>query len=93
MIQKKTHRTKKDFRQFLTFLKLKIKFIPEKQIIPFLEQAKEISPDPKDIVYIALALMLNAHIRSNDKRLRKFQNQINILTTAKIKDQLDFQGK
>ena len=84
LILKKTHRSHKEFNQFLTFLKRKIKIVPQKKINPFLEKAKKISPDPKDIVYIALALAIDAKIWSNDKRLKEKQKHIPVLTTTEI---------
>ncbi len=82
LILEKTHRSKKEFDQFLSLLKRKIKFIPLKKIAPLMEKAENISPDPKDAVYIALALALDAKIWSNDKRLKKHQKTIVVLTTA-----------
>ncbi|NVM31437.1 MAG: PIN domain-containing protein [Candidatus Helarchaeota archaeon] len=84
LILKKTHRSQKEFNQFLTLLKRKIKIIPRKKITPFLEKAKKISPDPKDIVYLALALAIDAKIWSNDKRLKEKQQKIAVLTTIEI---------
>ncbi len=89
LILNKIHRSKKDFEQFLAFLKRKIKFIPSEQISPFLESAKKISPDPKDTIYLALALALKANIWSNDKQLKEGQNQISVLTTTEIKKIID----
>lgn len=84
LILKKTHRSQKEFNIFLTLLKRKIKIIPRKKITPFLEKAKKISPDPKDIVYLALALAIDAKIWSNDKRLKEKQQKIAVLTTIEI---------
>lgn len=87
LILEKTHRSKKEFEQFLNFLKRKIKLIPLKKFTPFMEKAEEISPDPKDAVYIALALALDAKIWSNDKHLKELQKQIDVLTTTEIVEQ------
>ncbi len=62
LILTKTHRSPEDFNQFLSLLKRKIKMIPDTLITPFLMKAKSFSPDPKDFVYIALALALDAPI-------------------------------
>ena len=62
LILTKTHRSREEFNQFLTLLKRKIKLIPNKVINPFLAKTERISPDPKDIVYIALALALDTII-------------------------------
>lgn len=84
LILTKTHRSESDFRQFLTLLKRKIKLVPDTTIKPFLKKAKGISPDPKDIVYLALALAIDAKIWSNDKRLKENQSQIAVLSTAEL---------
>ncbi|MBD3255705.1 MAG: hypothetical protein GF383_11480 [Candidatus Lokiarchaeota archaeon] len=42
------------------------------------------SPDPKDIVYIALALTLKCYLWSNDKELKEIQENICILSTTEI---------
>ena len=44
--------------------------VPLDEFVSFVEKAEEISPDPKDMSYIALALKLNANIWSNDKDLK-----------------------
>ncbi len=49
-----------------------------------------ISPDPKDSIYIALALAIRADIWSNDKRLKEKQNQITIFTTIEIMELTKF---
>ena len=84
----KTHRSREDIKQFSKFLRRRIKIISHKNIYPFLKQAKKISPDPKDVTYIALALAIDAIIWSNDKRLKKAQTQVPVLTTAEILDLL-----
>jgi len=83
-IIEKTYRGKDDFKKFLEFLKEYITFIPQKAIAPFLETAGNFSPDPKDTVYIALALVIKSAIWSNDKKLKREQNQIEILTTKEL---------
>lgn len=89
VLLKKTNRSSKDFKEFFSFLKRKIKTIPQEQIIPFLKKAENLSPDPKDTVYLALALALKANIWSNDKHLKERQTQVPILTTAEIKKKLE----
>ncbi len=84
IILKKTHRTSDDFKKFLELFKRRIKIIPQEDIMLFIEQGTEISPDPKDVVYLALALTINAKVWSNDKKLKEQQNQIEILTTEEI---------
>lgn len=84
LILKKTHRSSEEFHQYLTFIKRRIKFVPIKNIIAHLEKATLISPDPKDTVYLALAIALDAIIWSNDKRLKEKQNKIPVFNTSEI---------
>jgi len=84
VILKKTKRSSEDFQQFLDILKSRIKVVPYERIYPFLKEANKISPDPKDTVYLALALLLNCHIWSNDKELSEKQKRIRIITTAEL---------
>ncbi|MFQ6136240.1 MAG: PIN domain-containing protein [Candidatus Hydrothermarchaeales archaeon] len=60
-----------------------IKIIPKKEIEPYILKAKEISPDPKDFVYLALALRKRCGIWSNDKRL-KVQGEVKVYSTKEI---------
>lgn len=53
----------------------------------FFEKAKEISPDPEDIQYFALALKLDAAIWSNEKRLKK-QSAIKVFSTEDLVNML-----
>ncbi|NVM02621.1 MAG: hypothetical protein HWN67_09815 [Candidatus Helarchaeota archaeon] len=84
IILNKTHRSKKEFEKFLDLLKRRITFIPRKRILNFLEQGRQISPDPKDAIYFSLAIAMNAKVWSNDKRLKANQKQIKVLTTSEI---------
>jgi len=83
-ILEKTHRSKENFGNFVRILKEYITFIPQKNITPFLEKANAFSPDPKDSVYLALALALKSAVWSNDKKLKKEQNHIKVLSTEDL---------
>jgi predicted nucleic acid-binding protein len=50
------------------------------------QRAKELSPDPKDALYFAIALKLKIGIWTNDKRLRD-QTEISILGTSELVEQ------
>ena len=83
-ILEKTHRSKENFVNFVRILKEYITFIPQKNITPFLEKANAFSPDPKDSVYLALALALKSAVWSNDKKLKNEQNHIKVLSTEDL---------
>jgi len=83
-ILEKTHRSKENFGIFVRILKEYITFIPQKNITPFLEKANAFSPDPKDSVYLALALALKSAVWSNDKKLKEEQVQVKVLSTEDL---------
>ena len=62
-----------------------IEVIQQEEINPYLEKATLISPDINDINYFALALKLNCHIWSNDKKLKE-QKEIKIFSTQELID-------
>lgn len=84
LILKKTHRSNKEFNQFLDILKEQITIVPKKEITPFIDKAEKISPDPKDSIYLALALALNSNVWSNDKKLKEGQKKVTILSTEEL---------
>ncbi len=67
----KTKRTAEDFFQVLNILKRRITLIPLEELVMYIEEAEEITPDPNDMVYFALALRLRGAIWSNDKKLKQ----------------------
>jgi predicted nucleic acid-binding protein len=84
LILKKTHRSREEFNLFLELLKEQIIIVPKKEIIPFMNKAEKISPDPRDTVYLALAFALKSSIWSNDKRLKQGQNKITVFSTEEL---------
>ncbi len=84
LILRKAQRTKEEFYQFLEILKEQITIVPKKEIIPYMEKAERISPDPKDTVYLALAFALKSDIWSNDKKLKEKQTEINVYSTKEL---------
>ena len=84
LILKKTHRSKKEFKQFLKLLKEQITVVPKKEITPFIDIAESISPDPKDTIYLALAFALKSNIWSNDKILKQDQEKITVYSTEEL---------
>ena len=77
----KTDRSKEAFAQYLDLLKEEIEIIPHNIIIPYIEKAEKISPDPKDSVYLACALATDSKIWSNDKKLKEGQKEIEVIIT------------
>jgi predicted nucleic acid-binding protein len=89
----KTNRSKDDFAQYLDILKEEIEIIPHNIIIPYIEKAEKISPDPKDSVYLACALAIDSKIWSNDKRLKEGQKDIEVLTTDELISRIGYVKK
>ena len=81
---KKLNDLRKNITKFLNILKEQIEIISQKLILPFLKKAELISPDPKDLVYIACALATNSKIWSNDKKLKEDQEEIEVITTEEL---------
>ena len=84
LIKEKTSRSDEEFETAVSIFQRRIKLIPHDEIKPFLSRAKKISPDSKDIPYIALALKLNIAIWSNDKALKERQKEIDVFSTKDL---------
>jgi len=84
LILRKTHRNEEDFNQFLEILKEQIIIVPKKEIMPFMDEADKISPDPKDNIYLALAIALKSNIWSNDKKLKQGQTKVKVFSTEEL---------
>jgi len=83
LIIKKTYRNQEEFNQATHMLMQVINIVPIDELVEFLSQAEMISPDEKDILYIALALKLGIPIWSNDKRLKN-QNSVKVYSTEEL---------
>ncbi len=59
-------------------------------ITPFIEKVEKVSPDPKDTVYLACALAINSKIWSNDKKLKEGQEEIQVITTEELINEVGF---
>jgi|SRR3989344_4720573 len=82
-ILKKTEKTKEEFLRTLEILKRRIIIIPLEELAPYAQEAENLTPDPDDMTYFALALKLNCAIWSNDKKLKE-QTKIKIYTTPEL---------
>jgi len=83
LILEKTSRPKEKFMEILDIVNIIINAIDYKEYSNFLNKAKTISPDKKDVIYFALALKLKCGIWSNDKKLKE-QNKIKVYSTGEI---------
>jgi predicted nucleic acid-binding protein len=79
----KTKLLSEDLERIFNFMEKELRLIPFEEFIEMYELAEKISPDPKDIMYLALATKLNGALWSNDKRLKK-QCAIKIYSTEEI---------
>ncbi|MBY9016935.1 MAG: hypothetical protein KGD68_14695 [Candidatus Lokiarchaeota archaeon] len=89
-ILERTNRSKKDFEHYLNILREKIEIIPLNIIRPFIEEAEKFSPDPKDTVYLACALVIDSKLWSNDKKLKEDQKEIEVITTEELIHKVSF---
>jgi len=49
-----------------------------------MDEADKISPDPKDKLYLALAIALKSSIWSNNKKLKQGQDKIAVFSTEEL---------
>jgi len=82
-IIEKNNLSEKEFEQIRFDLAIAIKFIPIEGYSQKLQKALEISPDPNDLEFFALAIKLKLPIWSNDLKLKK-QSKIKIITTTEL---------
>ena len=83
-IQKKTEKTEEELNNLLDVLKKKIILVPLEELLPYLDEAEKISPDPDDVAYIALALKLKCAIWSQDRKLKEKQNKVQVYSTEDL---------
>ncbi|MFH1072559.1 MAG: PIN domain-containing protein [Nanoarchaeota archaeon] len=82
-ILKKSRLSKAEFAVALSLISSQIQFIPYAEFKDKIHQAEQITPDPNDTEYLALALRLKCPIWSNDKALKK-QDAVKIFSTQEI---------
>ena len=71
----KTKRTEESFSELFGLFERNVILVPKEEIEPFMEKAEKISPDQKDVPYLALALKLRCGLWSNDRDLKEKQNK------------------
>jgi predicted nucleic acid-binding protein len=84
LIKKRTNRSEDEFEITFDVFERRIVLVPYEEIRPFIKKAKKISPDPKDVAYVALALKLHIAIWSNDKKLKNEQNEVAVYSTEDL---------
>ena len=84
LLKKKTERRNEEFDEVMALFRRRITTIPLEEIRHFLKKAMRISPDFKDVPYVALALKLNVAIWSNDKELKEKQKHVRVYSTPEL---------
>ncbi|MBI2151997.1 PIN domain-containing protein [Candidatus Woesearchaeota archaeon] len=87
-VMEKSRLNGEEFEWLNLILKHNITIIPEEEFLKYRERADNICPDPKDIVYFALALYLNCAIWSNEKKLKE-QPKIMVYATHELMELLN----
>jgi predicted nucleic acid-binding protein len=82
-ILEKTRRSEGELDELMGLLQSLLIIFPKEDVMELIDEALDISPDPDDAPYIALALKLGVPIWSNDKRL-KAQSKVEILSTGDL---------
>jgi len=88
LILKKMHRTREEYIQIMHMLKDIITVVPKEEYSKFIEEAEEFSPDPKDTLYLALALKLKCAVWSNDEKIKN-QDKVKVYSTQDLKRELN----
>lgn len=83
-LQEKTEKSEEELNQLMNVLKTKIILVPLEELLPYLNEAEKISPDPDDVAYIALALKLKCAIWSQDRALKEKQNKVQVYSTKDL---------
>lgn len=82
-IMEKSRLTLDQFDWLYIILRHNITIIPEEEFLRCREEAEKICPDPKDMVYFALALFFEAAIWTNEKKLKE-QKRITVYATHEL---------
>ena len=83
-LKEKTKRDEVNFNELFDLFERNVMLIPKEEIEPFIEKAEGISPDAKDVPYLALALKLRCGLWSNDGDLKEKQNTIQVYSTEEL---------
>ena len=80
----KTKRAEEEFNKLFDLFERNVILVPKEEIEPFIEKAKKISPDEKDVPYLALALKLRCGLWSNDGDLKEKQDSVQVYSTEEL---------
>ena len=72
-----SHISKKELLEYVTV-------VPLDEFKDSWAEAKQISPDPDDVEYLAVALSLNCAIWSKDKDLKEKQSRVKVFSTSDL---------
>ena len=80
----KTKRTDENFSELFDLFERNVILISKEKIESFIERAEKISPDTKDVPYLALALKLRCGLWSNDGDLKEKQDVVHVYSTEEL---------
>jgi len=75
---------KSEFAGLTRMLSAVVRFVPLEEYSDKLSEAKDVSPDPEDIDFFAVALLLDAVFWSRENRLKE-QTSVEVLNTSEMK--------
>ena len=82
-ILEKTKRTNEDFSKLLGIFERRIYFVPFDEFKQFMEEAKKLTTDKDDAIYLALCIAVKMPLWSNDKTFKE-QNRIEVYNTTEL---------
>lgn len=82
-IMERAEINKSEFGDLTRILSSVVRFVPLEEYSSKLPEAKDISPDPDDIDFFAVALLLDAIIWSQEKRLKR-QDRVEVLNISEM---------
>ena len=84
----RTKISNEQFKEFKKMLSDVVRFASENEYVEFIEESKHISPDLKDVDFLALALKLNCPLWSIDKALKK-QPKVKVYSTSELIEEFE----
>lgn len=82
-IKEKSGLRQKRWRELTSILLSKIRLVPKEEIVPFIKEALEFSPDEEDAPFFALCLARSIPLWSNDRALKQ-QSAVKVLSTGEL---------